>query len=99
MALTRCHFDHTGGAKAFRDEFGCKIVMHELDSVYIESGDNQVTGAWDGARLEPFAIDIKSQVRETTFATGIGSLKVIFCPGHSPGSVVYTTEIDGEIIL
>ena len=28
-----------------------------------------------------------------------GSVTAIHCPGHSPGSVVYTTKIDGELIL
>ncbi len=52
LLLTHCHFDHTGGAQAVRDEYGCRIVAHELDAIYLESGDNRVTGAaWYGARL------------------------------------------------
>jgi glyoxylase-like metal-dependent hydrolase (beta-lactamase superfamily II) len=45
LLLTHCHFDHAGGAKALRDEYGCRIVAHELDAIYLESGDNRVTGA------------------------------------------------------
>ena len=45
LLLTHCHFDHTGGAQAVRDEYGCRIVAHELDAIYLESGDNRVTGA------------------------------------------------------
>ena len=26
-------------------------------------------------------------------------MTAIHCPGHSPGSVAYTTEIDGQLIL
>ena len=100
LLLTHCHFDHTGGAQAVRDEYGCKIVAHELDAVYLESGDNRVTGAvLYGARLEPFAIDIKLRGQETTLAIGNGIVTAIHCPGHSPGSVVYTTDIDGELVL
>ena len=100
LLLTHCHFDHTGGAKALRDEFGCRIVMHELDAIYIESGDNRVTGAaWYGASLQPFTIDIKLQGQESTLSVGSGTVKAIHIPGHSPGSVVYATEIDGELIL
>ncbi len=100
LLLTHCHFDHTGGANAVRDEYGCRIVMHELDAVYIESGDNRVTGAsWYGARIKPFTIDIKLQGREATLDIGSGNVKAIFSPGHSPGSVVYTTEVDGELII
>ena len=100
LLLTHCHFDHTGGAQAVRDEYGCRIVAHELDSVYLESGDNRVTGAaWHGAFLEPFAVDIRLQGQESTLAIGSGTVTAIHCPGHSPGSVVYTTDIDGQLIL
>ena len=100
LLLTHCHFDHTGGAQAVRDEYGCRIVAHELDAIYLESGDNRVTGAaWYGARLEPFAVDIKLQGQESTLAIGSGTVTAIHCPGHSPGSVVYTTDIDGQLIL
>jgi glyoxylase-like metal-dependent hydrolase (beta-lactamase superfamily II) len=100
LLLTHCHFDHTGGAQAVRGEYGCRIVAHELDAIYLESGDNRVTGAaWYGARFEPFAIDIRLQGQESTLAIGNGTVTAIHCPGHSPGSVVYTTDIDGQLIL
>ena len=100
LLLTHCHFDHTGGAKAVRDEYGCRIVAHELDAIYLESGDNRVTAAsWYGAHLEPFAVDLRLQGQESTLSIGSGTVTAIHCPGHSPGSVVYTTDIDGELIL
>jgi glyoxylase-like metal-dependent hydrolase (beta-lactamase superfamily II) len=100
LLLTHCHFDHTGGAQVVRDEYGCRIVAHELDAIYLESGDSSVTGAaLCGARLEPFAIDIRLQGQESILAIGSGTMTAIHCPGHSPGSVVYTTDIDGQLIL
>jgi glyoxylase-like metal-dependent hydrolase (beta-lactamase superfamily II) len=100
LLLTHCHFDHAGGAQAVRAEYGCRIVAHELDAVYLESGDDRVTGAaLYGAHLEPLAIDIRLQGQESTLAIGSGNITAIHCPGHSPGSVVYTTEIDGQLIL
>jgi len=100
LLLTHCHFDHTGGAEAVRKEFGCRIVAHELDAVYLESGDNEVTAAsWYGARLKPLTIDIKLQGDESTLAVGAGRLTAIHWPGHSPGSVVYTTYLDGQLVL
>jgi glyoxylase-like metal-dependent hydrolase (beta-lactamase superfamily II) len=100
LLLTHCHFDHTGGAQAVRKEYGCRIVAHELDAVYLESGDDRVTGAVRyGAHLEPFAVDIRLQGHESILTIGSGIVKAIHCPGHSPGSVVYTTDIDGQLIL
>jgi glyoxylase-like metal-dependent hydrolase (beta-lactamase superfamily II) len=100
LLLTHCHFDHTGGAEAVRSEFGCRIVAHELDAVYLESGDSEVTAAsWYGARLKPLGIDVKLQSNESTLAVGSGKITAIHWPGHSPGSVVYTTKIDDQLVL
>jgi glyoxylase-like metal-dependent hydrolase (beta-lactamase superfamily II) len=100
LLLTHCHFDHTGGAAAVRNEFGCSIVAHELDAVYLEAGDNDVTAAsWYGTELEPLTVDIKLQGEESTLEIGNGTIKAIHWPGHSPGSVVYTTRMDGELVL
>ncbi len=83
-----------------RDKYGCRIVAHELDAIYLESGDNRVTAAaWYGADLEPFAIDIKLQGQKSTLTIGSGTVTAIHCPGHSPGSVVYTAHLDGQLIL
>ncbi len=100
LLLTHCHFDHTGGAKRIREEFGCRIVAHELDAVYLESGENSVTGAiWYGASLEPFTVDIKFRGQESTVTVADSNVTALYCPGHSPGSVAYTTRIDGQLIL
>lgn len=40
LFLTHCHYDHTGGAAAVRDQYGCRIVAHELDAAYLEDGDS-----------------------------------------------------------
>lgn len=100
LLLTHCHFDHVGGAEVVRKEFGCRIVAHELDAVYLESGDNEVTAAsWYGARLEPLAIDIKLKSEETAITIGPMTVTAIHWPGHSPGSVVYTTHLEGQLVL
>lgn len=100
LLLTHCHFDHTGGAAAVRDDFGCRIVAHELDAVYLESGDNEVTAAsWYGERFEPLTVDLKLHGEESTINVGSGAIRAIHWPGHSPGSVVYTTRIDDELVL
>ncbi len=100
LLLTHCHFDHSGGAEAVRREYGCRIVAHELDAVYLESGDSAVTAAsWYGARLQPLTIDVKLRGEESDIEIGSGTVKAIHWPGHSPGSVVYTTRIDGELVL
>lgn len=100
LLLTHCHFDHTGGAKAVREEFDCLIAAHELDAVYLEIGDSTVTAAsWYGFRMEPLSIDIKLRGAEAEVPIGDGSLIALHLPGHSPGSVVYTTHMEGDLVV
>jgi glyoxylase-like metal-dependent hydrolase (beta-lactamase superfamily II) len=100
LFLTHCHYDHTGGAKALRNQYGCKIVAHELDVGYLEGGDSKVTAAdWYGARMAPLKIDYQLTDKKHIFHIGSGELKAYHCPGHSPGSVVYLAELDSKRIL
>ena len=100
LFLTHCHFDHTGGAAAVRDAFGCKIVAHELDAVYLEAGDSEVTAAsWYGTRMQPLLVDIKLKAAESSFAIGNGKVTVLHWPGHSPGSTVLTTRLADQLVL
>ena len=100
LLLTHCHFDHTGGAGALRDQFGCRIVAHEADAVYLESGDSEVTAAtWYGAQMQPLTIDHKVTGASETIEIGSGQLQALHCPGHSPGSLVFTVAMEGELIL
>lgn len=100
LFLTHCHYDHTGGAEAVRKHYGCRIVAHKLDASFLEDGDSTVTAAtWYGARMTPLKIDCHIEKKEETFPIGDGSLIAHHCPGHSPGSVVYLTELGTDLVL
>jgi len=100
LFLTHCHYDHIGGAAAIRDRYGCNIVAHILDSVYLESANNQVTAAsWYGAKIAPLNIDHQIKGDKESFKIGPGEILSYHCPGHSPGSVVYLTELEKRRVL
>jgi glyoxylase-like metal-dependent hydrolase (beta-lactamase superfamily II) len=100
LFLTHCHFDHTGGAEAVRNEYGCKIVCSTLDAVYLEGGDSEVTAAsWYGSRMQPLVIDVKIEKDQQAIPVGDGRIIAHHWPGHSPGSLVYTTEMEGQQVL
>ena len=100
LLLTHCHFDHTGGAGALRDQFGCRIVAHAADAAYLETGDSEVTAAsWYGSRMEPLVIDRRLTGSTEAITIGSGQIQALHCPGHSPGSLVFTVEMAGKTVL
>ena len=100
LLLTHCHYDHTGGAAAVREQYSCAILAHQLDAIYLEEGDNDVTAAsWYGAHMDPLPIDYKIGGKKETIKIGNGEITAYHCPGHSPGSLVFVTEIGSTRVL
>jgi glyoxylase-like metal-dependent hydrolase (beta-lactamase superfamily II) len=100
LFLTHCHYDHTGGAAGIRGLTGSSIIAHELDAVYIENGDSEITAAsWYGTRMEALKIDIKVKGNSRNFKVGDTDLMFYHTPGHSPGSSVLTTMSGGMLVL
>ncbi len=100
LFLTHCHYDHVGGAAALKDQYGCKIVAHELDAEYLEAADDVVTAAsWYGARMTPLMIDQKMKGPKSVFKLGNWEVLAYHCPGHSPGSLVYLVTLGNKKVL
>ena len=100
LLLTHCHFDHTGGAQALREQLRCRIVAHALEAPFLEQGNNTVTAAtWYGATLTPVQVDRQLFGAREEIVLGGRVIEALHTPGHSPGSVVYATESDGLKIL
>jgi len=100
LLLTHCHFDHSGGAAELRRRLGCISVAHVLDAPFIESGDDEVSAAsWYNSRLTPCPIDRRLDAVRQSLPLGSGCVEALHIPGHSPGSVAYLIESDGQRIL
>ena len=60
LILTHCHIDHIGSAPFFKNQYGTKILIHELDAKAVESGDSLKTAAnWYGTTFPPTKVDRK----------------------------------------
>jgi len=100
LLITHCHFDHAGGAAELKQRLGLIVVAHTLDAEFIETGDDEVTAAsWYGASLTPVVVDRRLSRPKEEIQLGEGTVEALHLPGHSPGSLVYLVESDGQRVL
>jgi glyoxylase-like metal-dependent hydrolase (beta-lactamase superfamily II) len=100
IVLTHCHIDHVGGAAVIKERTGARIVMHELDAVPVEDGDQQMTAAhWYGVKLQPLQVDRKFSGAREVLSVGGNDLVLLHTPGHTPGSLSVYIDKDGKRVL
>ena len=100
LILTHCHIDHIGSAPYFRDQFGCRIVMHDLDADAVEQGDPVMTAAnWYETTFPPTPVDRRLTDAHEIMRFGEQELHCLHTPGHTPGSMVVYLDRAGKRIL
>ncbi len=100
LILTHRHIDHIGAAPHFREQFGCKILMHDLDAEAVEQGDPvQTVANWYEADFPPTPVDIRISGPEETLRFPGEELHLLSTPGHTPGSLSLYLDRDGRRIL
>ena len=99
LLLTHCHYDHTGGAAAFRQRFGWRVAIHSLEATALETGDNKLSAAsWYGDHLARCPVDVRLADGDR-IRLAEREIQVIHIPGHSPGSLAYLVESEGKRVL
>jgi glyoxylase-like metal-dependent hydrolase (beta-lactamase superfamily II) len=100
LILTHCHIDHIGSAPFFREKYGTKIVIHELDARAVETGDSIKTAAnWYGTNFSPTKVDQKLKGAHEILKFGEEELRCLHTPGHTPGSISVYLDRAGKRIL
>jgi glyoxylase-like metal-dependent hydrolase (beta-lactamase superfamily II) len=100
LILTHNHIDHIGSAHYFRTNFGCKILIHELDADAVEEGDPVKTAAsCYGAHFPPTPVDRKMKGDHEVFPFGGEDLHCLHTPGHTPGSMSIYIDRGGKRVL
>lgn len=87
ILLTHAHIDHAGGAADASSLFGVPIIgPHEGESMLIEMMDMQ--SQMSGIPAKKFTPDQWLKDGDTV---SVGDLQfdVLFCPGHTPGHLVF----------
>ena len=84
--LTHGHMDHSGGAAESKRRIGCEIVGPHHDDQFLL--DELTAGMYGITEAESFTPDRYLNDGDTLELEGL-EFKVLHCPGHSPGSVVF----------
>ncbi len=95
IALTHGHGDHVGSLDALKERLGdqVEILIPELDA-RIHAGEHVVQGKLPGSWPEiTTSPDVALQDGDR-----VGSLRVVACPGHSPGHVAFLDTRDQSLI-
>jgi glyoxylase-like metal-dependent hydrolase (beta-lactamase superfamily II) len=101
LILTHCHIDHVGGAHLFKEKFGPRIVMHDLDAQVVERGDNRMTAAfYYSIDFKPLSVDVKLAGEEEHLSVGGQDIVCVHTPGHTPGSMsVYLDKGETRVLF
>ena len=100
VILTHCHIDHIGSAPYFREKYGEKILIHELDAKALETGDPIRTAAnWYGTTFQPTKVDQKLTGGHEILKFGDEELHCLHTPGHTPGSISVYLDRAGKRVL
>jgi glyoxylase-like metal-dependent hydrolase (beta-lactamase superfamily II) len=97
---THGHYDHVGAAKLFKDNYGCKLYLHEEDRKQVEEGNPIMTTAEIlYGRVFP-SCQVEEKLEEgDRFDFGTISMEVIHTPGHTMGSVCFALDCEGYQFL
>jgi metallo-beta-lactamase class B len=100
LILTHCHIDHIGSMPFFKERYGTKILIHELDAKAVETGDSLKTAAnWYGTTFPPTQVDIKLSGSQELLKFGQEELHCLHTPGHTPGSIAVYLDRGGKRVL
>ncbi len=102
LVITHCHWDHIGCTKEIKDLTGAKVVVQQYEKNTIETGElamppgvtrwGKIFGAfvnnWSKKfTIEPSEVDIVIGEEDYPLEEFGIKGKIVFTPGHSPGSI------------
>jgi glyoxylase-like metal-dependent hydrolase (beta-lactamase superfamily II) len=100
VALTHCHPDHQGAAKAVCDRFGVALACHEADADAMEGRKPMPPlnglGAAGGWTLAGPPHPVSRRLRDGDW---VGDFRVIHAPGHTPGHVIFFRDRDRLAVI
>lgn len=93
---THCHLDHVFGNKFVSDTWQLPLYLHETEKMVLSFAPRSAD--MYGLPFENYNGEMKWLNPGDVIKIGDNELKVLFTPGHSPGSVSFYNEKDGYVI-
>lgn len=97
VLLTHGHLDHIAHAAHVAERYGIGLRIHEADLPYLRHPQMPEYGAMMGYRPPPEPEGFLEDGQELAVA-GL-TLKVLHCPGHTPGHVVLIHQASRSILV
>ncbi|MFK8164436.1 MAG: MBL fold metallo-hydrolase [Lewinella sp.] len=94
---THCHFDHIFGNAFIKDKYGLELGLHELEAPILEMAP-VVVNMYGMPPMTPSPPADYFINEGDTIVLGDTSFEVLFCPGHSPGSICFYNKAEGYVI-
>ena len=85
---THCHFDHVFGNAFVKKHYGLELGFHELEVPVLEMGP-VVVQMYGMPPMTPSPPADYFIAEGETVMLGENRFEVLFCPGHSPGSLCF----------
>lgn len=100
IMVTHGHIDHIGGLEYIKKSLpSARIVAQRLELPAVEEGRPELTAAsWYGVAYRGVKVDMVVDGSESIPLGGV-HLNCLLTPGHTPGSMVVYTDIDGQRVL
>jgi hydroxyacylglutathione hydrolase len=93
---THGHFDHLMGNRFVENTWNLKSEIHKEDIFLVEQAANQ--SSMFGISMPKPSLPGRFIEEGEVMTFGNSTLKIIFVPGHSPGSVAFYSEVDQLLI-
>ncbi len=93
---THCHIDHIPGNKFVFEKYGLRPQIHESELDIMKNAPQY--GEFFGFHCEPSPEPEKYLNGGDEVKLGNTTFKVLFTPGHSPGSISFYSEKDGLVL-
>ncbi|RYG01419.1 MAG: MBL fold metallo-hydrolase [Chitinophagaceae bacterium] len=93
---THCHLDHVFGNKWVHETWGLELHLHLMEQPVFDRAT--ISGDKWGIPFENYKGPFHYMEAGTEIILGENRLRVLFTPGHSPGSVSFYCPEDGFVI-